>query len=313
MIIRFLGSTSGTPSAGRGLPGIVVQRPGEVIVLDCGEGFQHRFLGSGVGLNRPLKVFITHLHGDHVYGLPALLYSMSILGREAPVYVYGPRGIRGYLEASLEAGGSGLAFPLRVEEVGPGLVLDAGDYRVEAVEVDHSVPGLAYSIRERDRPGKFDVRRAEELGIPLGPLRKELQMGRAVRLGDGRVVAPEEVLGPPVRGLHLVYTGDTRPSEKVVRLASGCDILIHDSTFTSDLAGEAAEAGHSTAAEAAEVARRARARALILYHFSPRYRDLTPLLREARAVFRRTYLGVDGLRIDVGRAGGCLVLRFTGP
>jgi len=297
--VIFLGTSGSIPTPRRGAPAVAVVREGEILLLDCGEGTQQRMFAARLGFSRPMRVFITHLHGDHVLGLPGLLQTMSLLGRERPLRVYGPRGIREFLEAFTSILGEPL-FPLEVGEVvEPGRVCDGRGYKVLAVPADHNVEAWSYALVEDPRPGRFHPERALELGVPEGPLWKRLQRGERVRLPDGRVVRPEEVVDPPRPGRKIVYSGDTRPNEGLVELARGADLLIHESTFGDDLAEKALLDGHSTPSQAAEVARRAGVGELILTHISPRYSDPSELLGQARRVFGRTRIAEDLMEVEV--------------
>ncbi len=302
--IFFLGVGGSVPRPAWGLPSVAVKRHGEVILFDCGEGTQVAYLAAGLGVNRPLTVLISHLHGDHVFGLPPLLYSLSLHGRTSPVRVYGPKGLREYLDVSIKTGGRGLSFELEIEEISTddiAIIIDCDEYVIEAGPADHTTESLFFVLREKTRPGKFDVSKAEKLGVPAGPLRKLLQRGQPVALPNGRIIRPSDVLGPPRPGVKVVYSGDTRPSHKLLQAAYGADILIHDAMFLSDLERDAYIKGHSTALEAAKLASEARVSILFLFHYSQRYKDLSPLLAEARRVHRASYLSLRGLKVCVER------------
>ncbi len=309
MRLVFLGTGSSTPTEDRWLPSILVNVRGEYLLLDCGEGAQYRVLKAGLRVNKLAAILISHLHGDHLYGLPGLLESLEVWGKRSPLSVVGPPGIAGYVNAALAR--EKLAYPLAVQEVEPGLVVERPGYRVYAVRVNHGVEAYAYAIVEDDYPGKFDSARAEELGVPPGPLRRKLLLGERVLLAGGRVVEPQEVVGPPRRGLKIVYSGDTRPCQSLVEVSKGADLLIHEATFSSKHEEEARLSFHSTASEAAEIALRASAKLLVLTHFSGRYRSADALLSEARKLFRRSYAAKDMLKIELKRwEREWLVARF---
>ena len=308
--VTFLGTGSAVPSARRWLPSILVKLRGDYILLDCGEGAQYRVLKAGLKVNKLAAILVTHMHGDHVYGLPGLLESLGMWGRSRRLEVWGPRGIKKYLEAALVR--DELGYPLEIGVVKPGVIISRGGYTVVAVPVEHKVEAYAYLIIERDLPGKFDERKAEELGIPPSPLRKMLIQGLTIKLPNGRVIRPQDVVGPPRRGLKIVYSGDTMPCDALAEAASGADLLVHDATFTSEHEEEAEVSGHSTAAAAAECAAKARVKLLFLFHYSNRYSDLEGLLAEARRIFRRSYLSEDLLRITLRRWGtGSLVASLS--
>ncbi|NIR16139.1 ribonuclease Z, partial [Candidatus Bathyarchaeota archaeon] len=244
--VTFLGTAASIPTPQRGLPSIAIRREGELLLLDCGEGTQRQMIRAGVGFHRKTKVFITHMHGDHLLGLPGLFQTMSLLDRKRKLEIYGPSGIKAFIEAMRQTVQFKLGFPLEVSDLEEaGLVCEEDEYTVQTSWTDHVVPGLAYALIENPRPGRFYPEKARALGVPQGPLWSRLQQGSTVELPNGRVVKPEEVMGPPRPGRKILYTGDTRPSESVVRLAQNADLLIHDSTFDEELAEKADEDGHS--------------------------------------------------------------------
>jgi ribonuclease Z len=287
----FLGTAGSAPTASRGASATLVRRGGDRLLVDCGEGTQRQLLRSDAGLGDLEEVFLTHLHADHVLGLPGMLKTFALRGRELPITVYGPRGTAQLLRSLAIVIGR-LTYSLTVEELRPGDNLDRGEYAIVPFAVAHGRTAVGYAIREASRPGRFDVDAADALGVPDGPARGALQRGEPVDLGDGRVVQPEQVLGPPRRGRTIVLTGDTAPSDSVVEAAAGADVLVHEATFLTDEADRARETDHSTAAEAAAVARDADVRLLALTHLSARYAS-TEALEEALAVFGRTVVPRD--------------------
>jgi ribonuclease Z len=248
-------------------------------------------LRSDVGLVDLEHVFLTHLHADHVLGLPGMLKTFGLRGREVPITVYGPRGTRALLGALGVVVGR-VAYPLEVVELGPGESVALRDYRIETFAVAHGTTAVGYALREDERPGRFDVAAADALGVPGGPLRGALQRGDAVSLPDGRVVRPEEVLGGVRRGRTVVITGDTAPAASVVEAAAGADVLVHEATFLADERARAKETGHSTAGEAALVAKEADVGLLALTHLSARYPP-SDVAEEARQLFPRTVVPRD--------------------
>jgi ribonuclease Z len=299
MRIIFLGTGGSIPTRERGSPAIAIVRKREVILFDCGEGTQHRMAAAHVSFNRPTRIFVTHLHGDHVLGLPGLLQTMSLLEREIPLQIYGPRGLASFVGAFTSILGAP-TFPLEINElVEEGVAYSGPEYRVEAVRADHEGESWSYGLFENPRPGRFHPERARMLGIPMGPLWRRLQYGERVVLDDGRVIEPDEVVDPPREGRKIIYSGDTRPSRALIRLAEGADILIHEATFDDGLAERAYRDGHSTARQAAEVALAAGARSLILIHISSRYPDASILLEQARAVFPNTMIAADMMEVDL--------------
>lgn len=309
MQIVFLGTGSSTPSEDRWLPSVLLNVKGEFLLLDCGEGAQYRVLAAGLKVNRLAAILVTHMHGDHLYGLPGLLESLGVWGRREPLRVFGPSGISEYLNAALTR--RGLEYAVTAEQVAPGLLMVRPGYRVYAVRVDHGVEAYAYIVVEDDYPGRFDEAKARELGIPPGPLRRKLLLGERVTLPDGRVIEPREVVGPSRKGLKAVYSGDTRPCEDLIQAAVGADLLVHEATFSSDHEKEAQLSFHSTASGAAETASRASVKMLVLTHFSGRYKDVSPLVSEARRIFRRSYAAKDMLKIELKRwEEGWLITQF---
>jgi ribonuclease Z len=304
MQITFLGTSSGTPTRARNVTAIGVQLPQRpsLWLFDCGEGTQHQVLRSPLRLSQLEKVFFTHLHGDHLFGLVGLLASRALGGGgSTPVTLYGPPGLKEYVQATLRYSETHLNYPISIQVIEPGVVWCDEEFTVVCKPLKHRVPAFGYSVIERDQPGRFDVERAQALGIPSGPLYGQLKAGRTVTLPDGRTIDGRTLVGPKRRGRKLTYCSDTIFSPNAVELAYDSDVLMHESTYlAADL--DLAERGmHSTATMAAEVARRAGVRQLILTHFSPRYEfaGLAEMLAEARAIFPGTILAEDFLRYEV--------------
>ena len=281
------------PTIARNLPAILIKREGDAILFDCGEGTQRQMMRCRTGISLS-AVFITHWHADHFLGLPGLIHTMSFQNRSAKLTVYGPRwvGIPN-LFALINP-----RFEVDLVEVSQGDVLEFGQFFVRVFTVDHGINSYGYVFEEHERPGKFYRTKAEDLGLKPGPLYKTLQNGESVRVAD-KVITPEEVIGPKRPGRKIVYTGDTRPSDHVVRAAQNADVLIHEATLTNDLVGYADLVGHSTAAEAAQIADRAAVRKLVLTHTSSRYANVTALLEEARSIFPNTLVAEDLLELEV--------------
>lgn len=292
MKIVFLGTGGTYPSKIRNVTSVAIQLPGEVLMFDCGEGTQRQLMRSSVSFMKISKIFISHLHADHFLGLPGLIQSMSLNGRESTLHIYGPPGTKRDVEAMLALGYFKSGYKVVAEDLSPGTTHDFGSYVVRCVEAAHTIPSLAFSVEEKDRPGKFDVGRAKRLGVPEGPMFRRLQEGRTVTV-RGRTIRPEQVLGPSRRGRKVVYSGDTKPSKEIIALARDADVLIHDCTLDSSHERLAADFGHSTAAEAAQVAKAAGVRTLYLVHISPRYEDDAVLEEEARKIFEHSYVARD--------------------
>lgn len=297
--VTFLGTGAACPTVERNVSGLALQREGETLLFDCGEGTQRQMMRYGVGFTFA-EVFFTHFHADHMLGIIGLLRTMGLQDRTAPVTLYGPPGAERILGAAMNLGVERNKFPVAVQEVRPGECLHRAEYDIVVFETDHRADTVGYALAEHIRLGRFHPERARELGVPEGPLWGELHRGRSVRLDDGRVVGPEDLVGPPRRGRTVVYSGDTRPHLALIEAARGADLLIHEATFGGDEAERAVETGHSTASEAARVAVEAGVRRLVLTHISPRYsRDAPELLAEARGVFPDTLIARDGMVVDV--------------
>ncbi|HEX2451385.1 MAG TPA: ribonuclease Z [Gemmatimonadales bacterium] len=299
LTVTLLGTSAAVPSVERNVAALAIQREGETILFDCGEGTQRQMMRYGVSFAFR-EIFFTHYHADHMLGVTGLLRTMGLQDRTAPVTLYGPRGAQRLLGAAVSLGIERNRFDVEILEVAPGQTLGRGDYEIVVFQTDHRADTIGYALVEHTRLGRFNPARARELGIPEGPLWGRLHKGEAIELPDGRRVEPAELVGEPRPGRKVVYTGDTRPCASVVTAASGADLLVHEATFGEDERDRAIETGHSTAAQAAEVARQAGVRRLVLTHVSPRYsREAPELVAEARAVFPETIVARDGLTLDV--------------
>jgi ribonuclease Z len=292
----FLGTSGSSPTAQRAPASTLLRRGGEKLLFDCAEGTQRQLLRSNVGLPELTEIFLTHYHADHYGGLPYMLKTFALRGREVPLTVYGPAGL-GDLFAALRRIFGRLTFPIELVELRPGEGLDRDGYRLEPFAVDHGVSALGYALAEHERPGRFDVESADRLGVPDGPERGALQRGESIDVA-GRTIRPEDVLGPPRSGRKVVLTGDTAPSPAVVQAAYRADLLVHDATFCEGERQRAHETLHSTAAEAAQVAQLAEVTMLALTHLSTRYSG-GDVAREARAVFPETVVPRDFDVIEV--------------
>lgn len=293
-----MGTAASRPTVGRNVSGLSVQREGESMLFDCGEGTQRQMMryGTGFGVRR---IFFTHVHADHFLGVVGLLRTMALQGREEPMALFGPPGSSRVLGEAIHLGVDRIQFPVSIRELEPGEGIREDEYEIMAFKALHGTSAVGYRLNEFPRLGRFDVDRARELGIPEGPLFGRIHRGEAVEV-DGRTIRPEEVVGPARPGRILVYTGDTRPARETVEAASGADLLIHEATFSVDDADRAHETFHSTAQGAAEVAAEAGVESLILTHVSARYSENpAPLLREARAVFPNTEVARDGLSLEI--------------
>ncbi len=298
--VVFLGTAGSIPTPQRSLPAIAVQRKGELFLFDCGEGVQRQMIKAKVSFHRKMKIFITHMHGDHVLGLPGLLQTMSLLDREKKLEIYGPPGIKAFVEAIKQTVQFVLTYPIEISEIeDAGVVCEEKEYEVDTIWTEHVIPSLAYALVEKLRPGKFYPKKAKSLGIPEGPLWSKLQHSSTVKLPNGRIVKPEEVLGPPRPGRKIVYTGDTKFLNSIIKFAEGADLLIHDATFDDELWEKAEEDGHSTPSQAAEVAKKAKSKWLVLTHISARYKTTDLLLEQAKKKFPRVDVAEDFMKIDL--------------
>ena len=306
--VRFLGTAAARPTVARNVAGIAVQREGRPqtgpmtatsILWDCGEGTQRQIMRYGTGFSFA-RVFVTHAHADHYLGLPGLLRTMGLQGREEGMTIYGPVGAGAALRTAVHLGAERLAFPVEVKSLRPGDRVGFDGWAVQAFPADHGVPALGYALVEEGRPGRFDVEEARRLGVAEGPLFGRLHRGEAVEGADGRRVTPDQVVGPARPGRKVVYTGDSRPTAHAEEMARGADLLVHDATFAAAEAQRARETGHSTTVQAAEAASRAGARRLALTHVSARYSDAPKVLeREARAVFPGARVAYDGYEVEI--------------
>lgn len=297
--ITFLGTSASRPTVGRGVSAIAVQREGELMLWDCGEGTQRQMMRFGTGFALG-SIFITHLHADHFLGIIGLTRTLALQDRIEPLDLYGPPGSEKTLNEALTLGVDRVGFPVRIHELAAGDRVRREEYDVEAFEVRHGISAVGYVLTEHDRPGRFDVERARELGIPEGPLFGRLHRGESVEV-DGRTIRSQEVVGRSRPGRRIVYTGDTRPLRSTAEVARGAQLLIHDATFSEEEAERAHRTHHATAQSAAEVAQRAGAKRLILTHISARYSaDPAPLVQEARGVFPGARVAWDGLTVEIG-------------
>ncbi len=257
-------------------------------------------MASKISFHKKTKIFLTHLHGDHVLGLPGVLQTMALMDRKEPIQVYGPLGIKDFLVCCQQALKFGLTYQVEINEiVKPGVIVEEKDYIVEAVKSNHTTESYSYVFEEKPRPGKFYPKKAEQLGITKGELWSKLQNGENITLPDGKTVKPDDVMGPIRQGRKIVYTGDTRPFEAFADFAEYADVVIHECTFDDMLAEKAVVDGHSTPSQAAGQAKAAGAKTLVLTHISARYSDASLLLEQAKKVFENTILAEDLLALEL--------------
>jgi ribonuclease Z len=298
MKLVFLGTSAAQPTAERGMTCICLVLDREILMFDAGEGAQIAFQKAKLGWNKKIKIFVTHLHGDHCVGILGLLQTMSLQNRTESVDIYGPTGIEEFIAANLKILNFGLTFPVRITRIKEGLVFDDSGYSVHVCEAEHSIPAYSYLFTEKDRPGRFYPDKAKALGIPEGKLWHELQSDKEVTV-DGKLVRPSDVMGEKRQGIKIGISGDTRPTGKLAEFFKGCNYMTFDSTYSDTLRDKAKDNYHSTAKEAAELAKKAGVSNLILTHFSARYEDVAELVSEAKTIHDSVTAARDLLEIDL--------------
>jgi ribonuclease Z len=302
--LLFLGTGAGVPAKHRNVSAIalqLLQERGATWLFDCGEATQHQILHTSIKPRKIEKIFITHLHGDHLFGLPGLIGSRSFQGGESKLIVYGPKGIRAFIETSLAVSQTHLKYPLEIMEITEGTVFEDATFLVEARLLEHGVPSYGYRIIEKDLPGTLLADKLKEANIPPGPLYQRLKKGETVQLEDGRVVHGRDFIGSPQKGRIVTILGDTRFCPQSVSLAEDACVLVHESTFAAEDAVLAYDYFHSTAAQAATIAKEARVQKLVLTHISSRYQSEHThlLLNDAKRIFKNTVIAEDFKQMDV--------------
>lgn len=298
MELLFLGTGAGVPAKHRNVSSIALIMPeygGEIWLFDCGEATQHQILHTKVKLSKVTKLFITHLHGDHLFGLPGLLGSRSFQGGESCLTIYGPKGIKEYIEVNLRLTQTHLTYPLEVVEVEDGDQLEDQHLRIETRLLSHGIPSYGFRLTEPDKPGALDVEKIKrELGIQPGPLLQKFKTSETIELENGQTIETKWYLGPTKKGRVITILGDTKPCESERQLSQDAQILVHEATFMLEKEAGANEFFHSSTRQAAECAKESGVQTLLLTHISARYKDDGPaLLDEARAIFPNTYLAED--------------------
>ncbi len=311
MQVTFLGTSSGVPTLTRNVSAMVLKPPqrSELWLFDCGEGTQHQFIRSNLKLSQIKKIFITHMHGDHIYGLPGLLASIGLAGSSSGIELFGPAPLKNFIDSCLYNSSSRLAYSLKFHKVenadiNQEILFEDSDLEVKTTPLKHRIPSFAYRVNQKSRPGRFDIDKAKSQKIPPGPVYAALQRGEEVRLDDGRTFSGKEFCGPPRPGVSMVYCTDTVYTESAIEISREADLLIHEATYAHKETEMAYQRGHSTATMAAEIAAKANVNQLILTHLSPRYtpgNETSPndLLNEAKAIFQNTQLAKDFLQIDI--------------
>jgi len=298
MKLVFLGTAGAQPTENRGLSCICLEREGEILMFDAGEGAQFSYLKSKLGWNKKMKIFVTHLHGDHCVGILGLLQTMTLQHRTESIEIYGPDGIDEFIAANAKILKFGLSFPVMITTVTEEKIVDEKSYSVFACKAEHSVPTFSYLFQEKEKPGRFHPEKAKQLGIPEGDLWSKLQNGQEVEVGD-KTVKPSDVLGEKRSGKKIGISGDTRPTKQLEEFFQNCDYLTFDSTYLDELHEKAVETYHSTAKEAATLAKNANIKNLILTHFSARYKDESVLVEEAKTIHSSVIGAKDLLEIEI--------------
>ncbi|MBN8208180.1 ribonuclease Z [Bacillus sp. NTK071] len=302
MEITFLGTGAGIPSTKRNVSSSALRLDsGDIWLFDCGEATQHQILSASITLSKITRIFISHLHGDHIFGLPGILGSRSFQGGESELVLYGPKGIKSFIECALRVSNTHLRYPLRMEEIEDGMELKEKGFTIETGLLEHGIDSYGYRVEEDDKPGPLNANKLMELGVKPGPIYKKLKCGESIELENGQIIRPDDVIGPVIKGRCIVICGDTRYSIKAVNLAKGADLLVHEATFSEDKQMLARDYFHSTTAEAAGVAYKAEVSKLLINHISSRYQehDVHRLLNEARAVFQNTDIAHDQMTIQI--------------
>jgi ribonuclease Z len=310
MQVTFLGTSAGVPTRQRNVSAVALRLPerAEVWLFDCGEGTQQQVLRSDLKLSQIARIFITHMHGDHFFGLPGLLATCGMAAQVERMDVYGPTELEGFVQESFRLSDGRFGYPLGIHAVTEGLVYEDEEFVVTARRLKHRIPAYGFRVTERERAGAFDVEKARALAIPSGPVYGRLKKGERVTLADGRTFDGREFCGPPQQGRSFVYCTDTIYCKSAVELAAGADVLVHEATYSTSDEELARRSLHSTTEMAARVALEAGVKQLIITHFSPRYAtgaqvEPEELLREARATFPNTLMARDFFSYEIERTG----------
>ncbi|MDC3414469.1 ribonuclease Z [Aquibacillus sp. 3ASR75-11] len=308
MELFFLGTGSGLPSKRRNVTSIalqMLQERGSIWIFDCGEATQHQILKTSIRPRRIEKIFITHLHGDHIYGLPGLLSSRSFQGGETALKLYGPRGLKNFVETSLSVSDTHLPYQLEIIEVEPGVIFEDFQFTVTCQLLDHGIQSYGYQIIEKDLPGELLVDKLKQNGIEPGPIYQQIKQQKTITLENGKIIHGEDYTGPAKPGRVTTILGDTRYKPDLCSFVEGSDVLVHEATFCKEDEALAYPYHHSTAEQAATLAQQSKVKHLILTHFSSRYQEEGEgkLLNEAQTIFQNTTLARDFLQVDIPRKG----------
>ena len=298
MKLVFLGTSAAQPTERRSLSCICLERDGEILMFDAGESAQISYMKSGLGWNKKMKIFVTHLHGDHCVGILGLLQTMSMQNRTETLEIFGPNGIEEFIAANIKVLNFGLSFPVLINIINEEKIIDDEKFTIHTCKANHSITAFSYLIEEKDKPGRFNVEKAKGLGIPEGELWNKLQNGNEINY-NGTIIKPEQVLGEKRPGKKIGISGDTMPTKNLEKFFGGCDYLVFDSTFLDEEKQRAQDTCHSTAKQAATLGKNAKVKNLILTHFSARYKDEIGHLNEAKEIHDSVVTAKDLLEIEI--------------
>lgn len=298
MKLVFLGTSAAQPTEHRGLSCICLERDGEILMFDAGEASQISYMKSGLGWNKKMTIFVTHLHGDHCVGILGLLQTMSMQKRTETLEIFGPSGIEEFIGANIKILNFGLSFPVLINTIKEGKILENSKFSIFACKANHSITAFSYLFEEKDKPGRFNVEKAKELGVPEGELWNKLQKGNSININDKKII-PQQVLGEKRPGKKIGISGDTMPTKELEQFFEGSDYLVFDSTFLDEEKQKAQETSHSTAKQAATLAKNANVKNLVLTHFSARYKDEEGHLKEAQEIHNSVITARDLLEIEI--------------
>ena len=298
MKLVFLGTSAAQPTEKRGLSCICLEKDGEILMFDAGESAQVSYMKSGLGWNKKMKIFVTHLHGDHCIGILGLLQTMSMQNRTESLEIFGPKGIDEFLAANIKILNFGLSFSILITIVNEGTIYENNKFLIHAAKANHSITAFSYLFEEKDKPGRFNVEKAKELGIPEGELWNKLQNGEDITNNE-KIIKPEQVLGKKRPGKKIGISGDTMPTKELEEFFRECDYLVFDSTFLDEEKQKAQDTCHSTAKQAAELGKNANVKNLILTHFSARYKDEIGHKTEAEQIHNSVITAKDLLEVII--------------
>ncbi len=298
MKLVFLGTSAAQPTENRGLSCICLEKDGEILMFDAGESAQISFMKSGLGWNKKMKLFVTHMHGDHCVGILGLLQTMSMQNRTEPLEIFGPKGIEEFIAANIKILNFGLSFPILITTIKEGKIFEDEKFSMYVCKANHSIAAFSYLFEEKDKPGRFNLEKAKQLEIPEGKLWSELQKGHEIIVNE-KTIKPEQVLGEKRPGKRIGISGDTMPTEDLEKFFENCDYLVFDSTFLDEEKLRAQETCHSTAKQAATLGKNAKVKNLILTHFSARYKDENGHLKEAQEIHDSVITARDLLEVEI--------------